>query len=469
MLARRSLLPLATCVVAAVSVSCADGFLGTGDRGGVASIVLQPRFSQRDAEIFKSLDRFNLAVQSLRIVLLRPASADTLADTTVTVDEGTDSVVVQILVTLETQEEVLTAAMEMRAGDIIVFSGSRAITARAGVSLVGAPPTLVPVWVGPGANATSLVASPQDTTILINTTAALSARAFTATQTEVTDPEYVGRFQWAVIDTALGTVTEAGGVFTAKGVQGTARVQVLSPNLLRDTVAITIITEVLDPGQIDLANGVEVLDVETTRSAPATVRTEGGTLLPGAAVTYTSREPGVATVSTAGVITGIAPGQAVIVASVTSDPTMADSLLAVVTHVGGPVVMTDISQFDYPADTTFTVSVFVDMRSAKKVGSASLDVQWNSAQLTYVSHAAGASVTPTVNANDAGTGMLRLAFADPSGFANTVEVIRITFTATGTPGAGTLTLTTHELNEANSAVTDLLPITVTVLHSLRTQ
>lgn len=56
------------------------------------------------------------------------------------------------------------------------------------------------------------------------------------------------------------------------------------------------------------------LDVREQATLTATVRDSSGTVLPGHSVTWSSSAPGVATVSSAGVVTGVGPGDATITA-----------------------------------------------------------------------------------------------------------------------------------------------------------
>jgi hypothetical protein len=143
-----------------------------------------------------------------------------------------------------------------------------------------------------------------------------------------------------------------------------------------------------------------------------------------------------------------------------------DSLLAVVPKATGLTLISSIDRFSYPVDTTMTVSIYVDTRSSGKLlGSTTVDVTWNPAQLQYVSNANGSSgVQPTVNATNAASGTLTLAMADVTGFAGKVELLRITFTAAHTVTSGQLQLSAREMHAAD--YTDLLPLTVQVTHPL---
>ena len=207
-----------------------------------------------------------------------------------------------------------------------------------------------------------------------------------------------------------------------------------------------------------------VIEVGGRPNLDVVVKDANGNTIPDPTVTFVSRNPAVASLSPGGVLNGVARGQSVVVATASGGSSPADSLLAVVAVSHGPVVMTDITQFNYSVNTTVTVTLIVDMRnSGELLGSTTVDVGWNPSLLTYVSSANGGSgVSPIINASNANTGLLTVAMADPSGFAGRAELVKITFT---TPsfflGSGTLTLTPTGITGAGT-FTDLLPQTVAV-------
>jgi hypothetical protein len=460
---RRALLAAAVLASSGLTAACSDLLFGS-NTGGVAHLAIVPRFGAREAAIYGELDRFNLGVETIRIVLTRPNTTDTLADTTVTIEPGQDTIGVQLRVNLTQTQEELTATMEMRSGSVLVFSGTTTVIARIGsASVAAAPPVLVPVWVGPGKDVTRIRISPRDPAIPADGSITFSAAAFDANDVPFSDPDYEARWIWAAIDSNLASFTPGTSTLVGKGTPGTARILVFTPNLLRDTVTVTLLSG--QATSVTFARGVEIVDVNASVSAPATARRQDGQPMTGVAFTYTSRAPGIATVSTAGVITGVAKGQAVIVASLQSNGAIADSILAVVAEPGGPVVVSSLERFRLPRDTQFTVSVFVDMRaSTRRLGSTTMDVEWNPGQLQYVSHANGANVSPTVNSSNASTGKLVLAMADVAGFNGRVELLRITLRSSTGNADGELKLIARELNATDYS--DLLPLTVQVLQAI---
>ena len=232
------------------------------------------------------------------------------------------------------------------------------------------------------------------------------------------------------------------------------------------------VTAVSSVASVAFAAKVIVLDAAATATATAVAKDGSGAAMTGQTITYVSRTPTVASVSASGVVTGVAAGQSIIVASVTSGAgtTYRDSLLAVVAVPGGPVVLTDLARFDLKTDTTFTVAVFVDMRtSTDKLGSGLVKVAWDPALLVYQSDAeGGSSVGATVNATAVGTGLLQLGFASSAGFSGKVELRRITFKAASSAKSGSLMLTTTQAFAATT-YTDILAKVVSVTLPLFTR
>lgn len=214
-----------------------------------------------------------------------------------------------------------------------------------------------------------------------------------------------------------------------------------------------------------------IVDAGSATGTTVTVKDESGSTIPSPTVTYVSRNASVASVSGTGTVSGVTPGQGVVVATAQGGINPSDSLFAVVALPGGPVLITDIAQFSYKPDTEFTVTVIMDMRaSGELLGSTSVNVTWNPSVLVYQSHADGGSgVSPAVNASYAASGLLTLTMADASGFGGRVELLRITFRAGSVPGnTGSLSLATSEVTGAGT-FTDLLARTVAVTQPLSTR
>ena len=437
---------------------------------GMARIIVEPTFAKHDGEILKSLRTFNLGVTTVHVALRRPNAPEILAEQTVTVDEHQTEVEVALDVQINGSEELLVASIQMFSGDVLIFSGSVNVLAKAGADPTTARPQLQLVWVGPGAEAVAVVISPEDRNLsALNGRLALTATAFDASGNVVDDPDFVTRFRWTVADPSLGEIPVDGGEFVARGVAGVALVSVLTPNLLRDTVRLTLQT-VLPLSTVAFSRKLEVLDRGATANpVPVSARDPNGTPVTTAQYSYVSRNTQVATVAASGAITGVSRGQTVILvrAQEPGSSTIAeDSLLAVVAEPGAPVLISSVDRFTYERSADVTVSIVLDMRSdTRALGSTVVDVAWNPAQLTFQSTAAGtAGVNPTINTTLASAGQLTLAMASVTGFTGRVELLRITFRTSASATAGALTLTAREISAAD--FTDLLGATVQVSHPI---
>lgn len=183
-------------------------------------------------------------------------------------------------------------------------------------------------------------------------------------------------------------------------------------------------------------------------------------------ITLVARTP--TTVSVSGsTVRGIHPGQTFLIATSVDAPQATDSALFVVANIGAPTVSAAVPRFDLKTDTTFTVSVVVDMGTGtEKLGAATLQVTWNPNVLIFISDAEGSSqVGATLNTSNTATGFYTMTMANPSGFAGAVEMRRLTFKAASVAGRnGTLAITVLDLsgvaltNFVTKAVSPFFPI-----------
>ena len=151
---------LAALVVASAGITCTDS---TGPKNGLRALVgFAPVLSTAATDVYRNLASFELAITNVRVRLER-ANGDIASDTVIAVVPGQDSVVLQVSVELEGTQEAFEARVELRDGDLVLFSGTQTITARVGIPS-GPPPPIVLEFTGPGATVTSLDVEP-DTTI----------------------------------------------------------------------------------------------------------------------------------------------------------------------------------------------------------------------------------------------------------------------------------------------------------------
>jgi len=255
----------------------------------------------------------------------------------------------------------------------------------------------------------------------------------------------------------------------------TATVPVTAPGASNSpqtaTVTLTVVAAL--PASIAVTPGFGVIQPAGTLPLAVSAKDANGNPTPAGTVTYTSRNPGVATVNASGVVTGVAGGSAVIVATAAAGP--ADSMAVAVAASGSAVVsaIAGTRAFDsVGVGDTVRVLVQVDLSGVapEKLGSYNDSLGWDPAVLTYVSNAAvgGGFVAPTVNTSLAGSGILRFGAADANGAAGpVVGLIQVTFVAQGA-GSTALAQTLSDLSAAGT-FTQMLPQALVVGSQVRVQ
>ena len=152
-----------------------------------------------------------------------------------------------------------------------------------------------------------VLVTPQSTTLPVGASAQFSAVITDANGTPVPGRQIT----WRTADSAIATVTSS-GVVTAVGV-GAVQVRAASDGVSGIATVTTSNAPVaavsIDPGSLSLAVGATHLLVATPKDS-------SGTSLAGRGVQWTTSDGAVATVSSEGLVTGIAPGSARIKASV---------------------------------------------------------------------------------------------------------------------------------------------------------
>ncbi|MDB4905525.1 MAG: Ig domain protein group 1 domain protein [Gemmatimonadetes bacterium] len=218
-------------------VTCSDSPVAPG-KGGAAHLALRPTFSREASAAWQSLASFGLAVDSVHIVLRDPAGV-VLKDTTVVFPAGADEISLELSVSLNVPEEVLTANIELKGGNTVLFTGTQNIVAHVGNSPTGGitdPPPIAITYVGPGASAVTLSVAPRDTTV-----GGSGSVTYRFTTTNATGGNVVGTpVIWEVRDGTLGSINAA-GVFSSSGKRGTTLVVAHTPSGLRDSTPVTVV------------------------------------------------------------------------------------------------------------------------------------------------------------------------------------------------------------------------------------
>ena len=282
--------------VAAGSVTIAattDGVTGTAAVSVVSNAAADP-------------DIASLTVNPPTLAL----SVGTTSQISATARDGNGVVLTNKPVTWSTSDPA-TATVSQTGSVAAVANGSAVITATSGgltassmvtVTTAGGPPP------GP-ASVANVSVTPSTSTISTGATVQLNATTRDANGNTLT-----GRtITWSSSNTSVSTVSASGLVTsisagaaiisaTSEGVSGSATITVTAP------APVPVASVVIAPGSVSMAIGATAQLTATTKDAQ-------GNTLGGRVVTWSSSDPAVATVSAAGLVTGVSLGAAVITAT----------------------------------------------------------------------------------------------------------------------------------------------------------
>lgn len=237
------------------------------------------------------------------------------------------------------------------------------------------------------------------------------------------------------------TLTPTLGVLTPGSYHARVTVSSSLPGVASDTVGVTFTVNAGAPAVVIVTPGYATLRIAATGNTAQladTVKDGVGNLLSPGVATWTSRTPGVASVSSSGLVTAVARGTAVIVASA---GTARDSTLVVVGDTASPgdplfVTVTNGRAFGQRNVGQFvTVDVVADLKAVLTDSLASYNARytWDQTVLRFDStHVDASMYNPgglVVNSDSTAGGILRFADVDPNGEGGARTLVRIFFTA----------------------------------------
>ena len=172
----------------------------------------------------------------VRVLIVR-GEAEVLKDTTVAFSPSSADLTLPLLITAN-PGEVVTVTLEYRSVDIVLYSGSQAVTTVAPGASPSTPATpLVLIAVGPGSAAASVELSPASGTFPVSSSVPFTATAFTQDHSAIAN----AIFAWTVEDATVATVNAQGIVQpTSKG--GSAKVRATTLNGKFAEATITFVT-----------------------------------------------------------------------------------------------------------------------------------------------------------------------------------------------------------------------------------
>ena len=383
-----------------------------------------------------------------------------VVDTTVPVDAAGDATLTVPVVVIGRAQPFQVTLHGIRSSDgAVLYAGVDTVVVSGG----GAnPPVSVPVsYVGPcriGSGCIVTVA-PQDSTLATGGSFALRISVDSA-QTPVTGvPVALTNLTPGLVLVAPDRTVTA--LLSPTG--GAARVEAAirgAADTLRVTVApLTAPAAVLvNPGYLTLTT----LSPGNTAQLTAVVTDIAGKQLSPSLATWTSGAPNVATVSSTGLVTGVAPGSAIV--ATTAGPGVADSLVVMVGNAailpGNPLALPltggrsfGVAKIGQPV----AIDVVVDLKAVatELLGSYDARLTWNAGVLRYDSTQAGGFASPVVIPDTAAGGILRFNATNLLGATGLQTLAHVWFTATG-PGPSNHVLSLPVLSAALTSL-DLTP------------
>ncbi len=198
---------------------------------------------------------------------------------------------------------------------------------------------------GPGndgttTNANSVVVTPSSATIAIGQIIQMSATAYSSTGTVLTST--VTDFTWASSNPSVAQVGELGRV---KGLAaGTVTISATYAGMTGKATITVSSSTTGTPASVTVTPSSSTIGVGTTVQLTATVKDASGNTLTGQTVTWSSSAPAIATVSSTGLVSGVAGGTATIKAT---DGTISGqaSVTVTTTTSQGNVVVTPSTHF----------------------------------------------------------------------------------------------------------------------------
>lgn len=266
----------------ALLAGCGDAAT-TGSGGGRAALAVAPEFPAGYAA-----GSLNLVVDQIKVRVVRPPS-EWVMDTTATFPVDAPSVSLRVQVPLKARVERLEVVLELWAGPLLVFAGSRSIEVVEG-GRAGQPTSIPMTYRGPGAEARVIQITPRDTVLRPGEVFGFGVLADNGSGSPVGDV-YVN---WSVAGNSGASVLPS-GVLTAAGGRGSVMLHARAATGARDSTRIWFAPA---PTQVLPTSGSgQVAVVGTTLAAPLVTRVvaEDGLGVPGVLVHHSTAGGGTAT------------------------------------------------------------------------------------------------------------------------------------------------------------------------------
>ena len=209
-------------------VDCSEIGRGSGPTASRrVAFALEPQFDQRASQTAATLAAVGLGFDKVRVVVVRPAGADTLADTTVAY-QPTDTALTLVVGVLAVPDEQLAVTLQYKSGTTVLFQGTTNATATS-LNATVKPSNTVTVlvkYIGPGATAAKITIAPGAGSYPSGIGTQFTAKAFDPSGVDLGSVPIV----WSVSDSNVAAITSS-GVLTPKGLRGTVNVVATLPGL----------------------------------------------------------------------------------------------------------------------------------------------------------------------------------------------------------------------------------------------
>jgi hypothetical protein len=234
---RLILRPLTAALAVTALTSCMD--LSAPSAKSRLSLAIVPRFSESATLQSATLAQAGLSYNAVRIVIVRPSTPpDTLKDTTIVFTPTSAEVTLELSVTAA-PSEALSAGVQFKQDQTVMFSGSTDVKAVAPTASATAKPIEVVVsYTGPGSTAATVEIQPGAGLYSATATSQLTAKALDSKNVVLSSAPIF----WSVSDAALASITPSGAtaILTPKGKRGTVNVTATTANGIAKTVALDL-------------------------------------------------------------------------------------------------------------------------------------------------------------------------------------------------------------------------------------
>jgi len=420
--------------------ACAEGF-APGQRVNLAIV---PVFSQTMPGLLTG------DLDQLHIRITRVPSNAIVVDTTVAVD-STGSVDLPLTVSLQSDPEQFEVLLEgVRSSDAaVLYQGIDTVQVSAS-SETPPPVQIVVSYVGPCQASSGCVVTagpigaslPQGDSVLLTVVVDSSGILVAGVPVALIN-----------LDSNLVRVRPSRFIVARTGTPGGVARVVAQIYGDEDTLLVTVAAQAGGPAFVIVTPGyaaVRTTAPNQTIQLSDTVKDIAGVLLSPALATWTSRSPAVASVSSSGLVTGLAKGSAVIVAQ--AAPGVADSIFVTVGNAAvtpGDMLIAALTNGRAFGTRRVGQSVAIDVRVdqlavADSLGSYNARFSWNQTVLRFDSTSAATYAAPTVN-DSSSIGVLRFAAVDANSRSGPLVLTRLWFTAL-TAGADNHVLQISEMS-----------------------